>query len=75
MLTDHDDPDFEEARRSILRAFNRDPFEIWTRDELARSLGLPSSLTGRVMTDLASKGWVRRLPGADEEYTAAGEAS
>jgi DNA-binding IclR family transcriptional regulator len=75
MLLNHEDEHDEDARRSILQTLNRDPFEVWTRDELARSLGLSASMTGRVVTDLVARGWVRRLPGVEEEYTAAGEAS
>ena len=74
MLLDHDDLAETDARRAIMRTLNRDPFDVWTRDELARTLGLSSSLTGRVLGDLLARGLVRRLPGTDGEFTAAGTA-
>jgi AraC-like DNA-binding protein len=69
MLLDHDDLAETDARRAIMRTLNRDPFDVWTRDELARTLGLSSSLTGRVLGDLLATGLVRRLPGTDGEFT------
>lgn len=64
-----------EARRAIVRTLNRHPYDVWTRDSLARSLGVPSGLTGRILTQLASAGMVHRLTadGPDHEYTVAGE--
>jgi DNA-binding MarR family transcriptional regulator len=61
-----------DGRRSIMRTLNRDPYDVWTRDSLARATGLSSGLAGRVLADLVGSGMVRRLPGPDEEYTAAG---
>jgi DNA-binding MarR family transcriptional regulator len=72
MLLDPDDTAEADARRAITRTLNRDPFDVWTRDELARTLGLSSSVTGRVLGDLLGNGLVRRLPGTDGEFTAAG---
>lgn len=66
-----------DARRVIVRALNRYPYDVWTRDSLARSLGISSSLAGRVLEQLASAGMVHRLNGVDgldEEYTVAGDA-
>lgn len=66
-----------DARRVIVRTLNRYPYDVWTRDSLARSLGISSSLAGRVLGQLASAGMVHRLNGADgldEEYTVAGDA-
>jgi hypothetical protein len=61
-----------EARRMIVRTLNRDPYDVWTRDSLARALGLPTGLAGRVLSQLVSAGMVRRLAGAEDEYTVAG---
>ncbi|MGZ8631328.1 MAG: hypothetical protein ACXWZF_10230 [Actinomycetota bacterium] len=61
-----------DARRLIVRALNRDPYDIWTRDSLARSVGVSPGLAGKVLGQLASAGMVRRLEGADDEYTVAG---
>ncbi len=72
---DADDDTEAEARRAIVRTLNRHPYDVWTRDSLARSLGVPTGLAGRILTQLASAGMVRRLPadGSDEEYTVAGD--
>jgi DNA-binding IscR family transcriptional regulator len=61
-----------DARRLIVRALNNDPYDVWTRDSLARSVGVSPGLTGKVLAQLASTGMVRRLEGADDEYTVAG---
>ncbi len=64
-----------EARRLIIRALNRNPYDVWTRESLARSLGISSGLAGTILTKLASAGMVHRLradDGCDEEYTVAG---
>ena len=61
-----------DARRAIVRTLNRDPFDVWTRESLARSLGLPSAQTEKVLRELVGRGLIRHLPGPDEEYTAAG---
>lgn len=66
-----------DARRAIVRTLNRYPYDVWTRDSLARSLGVSSSLAARVLGQLASAGMVHRLNGTDgldEEYTVAGDA-
>ena len=62
-----------EGRRAILRKLNRDPYDVWTRDSLARATGISSGLAARVLTDLVNTGLVRRLSGPDEEYSVAGE--
>ena len=65
-----------EARRVIIRALNRNPYDVWTRESLARSLGISSGLAGTILTKLASAGMVHRLradDGFDEEYTVAGD--
>ena len=42
---------------------------------LARSLGVPASLTERILTQLAKSGMVQRLDGSNEiEYTVATDA-
>lgn len=61
-----------DARRLIVRTLNRDPYDVWTRDSLARTLGISSGLTGKVLTQLVSAGMVRRLAGTNDEYTVAG---
>jgi DNA-binding MarR family transcriptional regulator len=61
-----------EARSSIVRTLNRDPYDVWTRDSLAGATGLSSGLAARVLADLVAVGMVRRLPGPDEEFTVAG---
>ena len=63
----------DEARRAIVRALNRDPYDVWTRDSLARTLGVSSGLTGKILVQLAGAGMVHRLVGPDEEYTVAGD--
>lgn len=65
-----------DARRTIVRALNRDPYDVWTRDSLAGSLGVSPGLTGKILLQLASAGMVHRLrghDGFDEEYTVAGD--
>ena len=61
-----------EARRSIIRTLNRDPYDVWTRDSLARATGISSGLAARVLADLVRSGMVHRLAGPDGEYTVAG---
>lgn len=63
------------TRRAIVRALNRDPYDVWTRDSLARALGVSSGLTGKILGQLASAGMVHRLEGGDEEYTVAGDVA
>jgi DNA-binding MarR family transcriptional regulator len=62
----------QDVRRTIVRALNRDPFDIWTPESLASSLGLSSGLTAKLLAELSGAGMIRRLEGADDEYTAAG---
>ncbi|MGZ8583705.1 MAG: hypothetical protein ACXWX4_11730 [Actinomycetota bacterium] len=65
----HDEEEAD-ARRAIVRTLNRDPYGVWTRDSLARSLGVSASLTERILLQLASSGMVHRLDDTDEvEYT------
>ena len=61
-----------DARRLIVRTLNREPYDVWSRDSLARALGISSGLAGKVLAQLASAGMVRRLAGAEDEYTVAG---
>ena len=69
----HDEEEAD-ARRAIVRILNRDPYDVWTRDSLARSLGVPASLTERILTQLTSAGMVQRLESSDEiEYTVAAD--
>ena len=65
-----------DARRAIVRTLNRDPYDVWTRDSLARTLGVSTSLTEHILAQLASSGMVHRLdddPGAGVGYTVAAE--
>ncbi len=65
-----------DARRAIVRALNRDPYDVWTRDSLAGSVGVSSGLAGKILLQLASAGMVHRLlghDGLDEGYTVAGD--
>jgi DNA-binding MarR family transcriptional regulator len=45
---------------------------VWTRDSLAQRFGIGSALAGRILAELTGAGLIRRLPGPDDEYTAAG---
>jgi DNA-binding IscR family transcriptional regulator len=68
------DDDIEaDARRMIVRALNRDPFDVWTRDSLARSLGVSSWLTAKILAELASAGMVHRVDATGDGYTVAGD--
>jgi len=70
----HDEEEAD-ARRAIVRALNRDPYGVWTRDGLARSVGVSASLAERVLSQLTSSGMVRRSEESGEaEYTVGGEA-
>jgi hypothetical protein len=63
-----------DARRAIVRILNRDPYDVWTRDSLARSIGMPASLIDRILGQLASAGIVHRTGSdADAEYSVAAE--
>lgn len=63
-----------DARRSLVRTMNRHPFDVWTRESLARATGLSSGTAARELGELVRAGLVRRLEGQDEEYTIAGSA-
>ena len=60
------------ARTTILHALTRNDEDIWTRDSLARRFGIGPALAGRMLAELTGAGLIRRLPGPDDEYTAAG---
>ena len=60
------------ARTTILHALTRNDADVWTRDSLARHFGIGPTLAGRMLAELAGAGLIRRLPGPDDEYTAAG---
>jgi DprA winged helix domain len=68
-----DSAELDDARRMIVRRLNRDPYDVWTRDSLARTIGLPTGVTARVLAELVSGGMVRRVPGADEEFSVVGD--
>ena len=51
----HDEEEAD-ARRAIVRALNRDPYDVWTRDGLARSLGVPAGLAERILSQLDERG-------------------
>jgi DNA-binding IscR family transcriptional regulator len=70
----HDEEEAD-ARRAIVRILNRAPYDVWTRDSLARSVGVPASLTERILIQLTRSGIVQRLDDSDEiEYTVATDA-
>ncbi len=60
------------ARQTIAHALRAHPYEIWTRDALARRYGIAPSLAAAVLADLVDAGIAERLDGPDEEYAAAG---
>ena len=60
------------ARTTILHALTRNDADVWTRDSLARRFGIGPTLAGRMLAELTGAGVIRRLPGPDDEYTAAG---
>ena len=60
------------ARTTILHALSRNTQDVWTRDSLARHFGIAPALAGRMLAELTGAGLIRRLPGPDDEYTAAG---
>lgn len=67
----HDEEEVD-ARRAIVRTLNRDPYDVWTRDSLARALCVSTSLTERILAQLAASGMVHRLDDdadADVGYT------
>jgi DNA-binding MarR family transcriptional regulator len=63
-----------DARRSLIRTMNRNPYDVWTLESLARATGLSSGSAGRALGELVRAGLVRRLAGPDDEYTIAGSA-
>ena len=67
-----DDDDEHDARRAIVRALNRDPYDVWTSGSLALTVGASPALTGRILQQLASAGMVHRL-GDDEGFTVMGD--
>jgi hypothetical protein len=67
-----DDDDEHDARRAIVRALNRDPYDVWTSGSLALAVGASPALTGRILQQLASAGMVHRL-GDDEGFTVMGD--
>jgi DNA-binding IscR family transcriptional regulator len=70
----HDEEEAD-ARRAIVRILNRAPYDVWTRDSLARSVGVPASLTERILIQLTRSGIVQRIDDSDEiEYTVATDA-
>jgi DNA-binding IscR family transcriptional regulator len=60
------------ARQTIAHALRTHPYEIWTRDALARRYGIAPSLAATVLAELVDTGIAERLDGPEEEYAAAG---
>lgn len=67
-----EDDDEHHARRAIVRALNRDPYDVWTSGSLAVAVGASPALTDRILLQLASAGMVHRL-GDDGGFTVMGE--
>jgi hypothetical protein len=67
-----DDDDEHDARRAIVRALNRDPYDVWTSGSLALAVGASPALTGTILQQLASAGMVHRL-GDEEGFTVMGD--
>ena len=67
-----EDDDEHDARRAIVRALNRQPYDVWTSGSLALAVGASPALTGRILLQLASAGMVHRL-GDDEGFTVMGD--
>jgi DNA-binding MarR family transcriptional regulator len=61
-----------DPRRALMHALNRDPYDVWTPQSLARTVGLSLGQTVKGLAELVAAGLVLRLPGPDEEYTVAG---
>ncbi|MEP7060588.1 MAG: helix-turn-helix domain-containing protein [Actinomycetota bacterium] len=61
-----------QARMTILHALSGNDEATWTREHLAQRFGIGSALAGRILAELTGAGLIRRLPGPDDEYTAAG---
>jgi predicted Rossmann fold nucleotide-binding protein DprA/Smf involved in DNA uptake len=61
-----------EPRKALMRALQRDPYDVWTPQSLAGAVGLSLGQTLKVLAELVAAGLVLRLPGPDEEYTIAG---
>lgn len=67
-----DDDHEHQIRRAIVRALNRDPYDVWTSGSLAHAVGASPSLTGTILLQLASAGMVHRL-GDDDGFTVMGD--
>jgi hypothetical protein len=74
MHLDVDSPEAH-ARTMIVHAFPPGRGAVWTPESLASSFGISRPLVIRVLAELQASGIVRRLPGPDEEYAAAGDES
>jgi hypothetical protein len=62
-----------QARRAIVRALNRHPYDVWTSGSLARAVGASPTVTGKILVQLASAGMVHRLEDDEDGYTVAGD--
>jgi len=67
-----DDDDEHHTRRAIVRALNRQPYDVWTSGSLAHAVGASPSLTSTILLQLASAGMVHRL-GDDDSFTVMGD--
>jgi hypothetical protein len=67
-----EDDDEHDARRAIVRALNRQPYDVWTSGSLALAVGASPALTGKILLQLASAGMVHRL-GDDDGFTVMGD--
>jgi DNA-binding IscR family transcriptional regulator len=74
MQLDVDSPEAH-ARMTIVHAFTRGRGDVWTPESLASSFGISKPMVIRVLAELQAAGIVRRLPGPDEEFSAAGSES
>jgi hypothetical protein len=70
-MLDHAAPE-PDPRRTLMQALQRDPYDVWTPQSLARAVGLSLGQTVKGLAELVAAGLVLRLPGPDEEYTVAG---
>jgi DNA-binding MarR family transcriptional regulator len=71
MHVEREDLDLD-ARRSLIRTMNRNPYDVWTLESLARATGLSTGAASRALRELVGAGLVRQLAGPDDEYTIAG---
>jgi hypothetical protein len=67
-----EDDDEHDTRRAIVRALNRQPYDVWTSGSLALAVGASPALTGKILLQLASAGMVHRL-GDDDGFTVMGD--